>query len=89
MREDSEKTEEQLSDDVSHEKKCVSKSSHMVIIQPSADLDKYLVDKCHSPTATAKPALWIHWYVPLPTCNEMCYILLLRKSLFVLDICIC
>jgi len=44
MEKDSERAQDQRKEDVPGDKKCGPKISHMVITQPSTDLNKYMVD---------------------------------------------
>ena len=76
MEKDSESAQDQRKQDVPDEKKCGPKISHMVITQPSTDLNKYLVDNFHPPTTTSKPALFessdLSLYQPSARCGAFC-----------------
>lgn len=59
MKEDSERYQGEDGTHLLNAQKLGLKSAHTVVVpQPSADLNKYLVDKFHSPTTSAKPALF-------------------------------
>ena len=70
MEKDSERAQDQRIEDVPDDKKCGPKISHMMITEPSTDLNKYLVDKFHPPTTTSKPALSL--YQPSARCAAFC-----------------
>ena len=76
MEKDSESAQDQRKEDVPDDKKCGPKISHMVITQPSTDLNKYVVDKFHPPTTTCKPALFesidLSLYQPSARCAAFC-----------------
>ena len=59
MKEDSERSQGEDGTRLPNADKSGLKSAPTVVVtQPSADLNKYLVDKFHSPTTSAKPALF-------------------------------
>ena len=57
-------------------KQSKSKSTHMVITQPSEDLNRYPVDKCNPPTKEAKQALFesinLTVYKASAKCSSLC-----------------
>lgn len=77
MKEGSERSQREQVNELPDGQKCGSKSANTVVVtQPSADLNKYLVDKFHPPTTTAKPALFesidLSIYQPSARCAAFC-----------------
>ena len=77
MKEDSETSEGEDGTHLQNAHKTGLKSANtMVATQPSADLNRYLVDKFHPPTTSAKPALFESIdqsiYQPSPRCAAFC-----------------
>jgi len=77
MKEGSERSQREQVNELPDGQNCGSKSAHTVVVtQPSVDLNKYLVDKLHPPTTTAKPALFesidLSIYQPSARCAAFC-----------------
>ena len=77
MKEGSKRSQREQVNELPDGQNCGSKSAHTVVVtQPSVDLNKYLVDKFHPPTTTAKPALFesidLSIYQPSARCAAFC-----------------
>ena len=85
LKEDSETSQ---GEDGAHVPKSAHKSglkspNIVVVTQPSADLDKFLVDKFHSKTTSVKPALFESIDLHIPAFSKVCSILHIRHFIFI------